>query len=265
MTEYIDQRSSGEPSQDTWQRWLRRYDGQQQLYIEARERRFDVMFSLLEDLLPAEITVLDLMAGPGAVSERLLSRMPVACSVAVDVDPVLLRLGRNALGDGGGRLRWVRADVIEPAWVDELGQDRFDAVLSCTALHWLPAPDMARVYQQLAQLLAPGGVLISGDLLPLPAHLRRIRAAVRSVDRRRQKKAADNGAQTWDQWWDALRGEPSLRAEFAERDRRWPPGSVSGREAPGQAFHEAALVEAGFADVAVIWQDLEERLLLALR
>lgn len=265
MTEDTDQHTLAEPSQSMWHSWVRRYDLQQQLYAEARERRFDVMFSLLENLLPGEITVLDLMAGPGAVSERLLRRLPRARSVAVDVDPVLLQLGQHALGDGDGRLRWVRADVADPAWVDTLGRDRFDAVLSTAAIHWLRPPDMARVYQQLAQLLGPGGVLISGDLLPLPTHLTRIRATVRSVDERRQTTACGNGAESWRQWWDALRAEPSLRAEFAERDRIWPPGSASDREVPGQAFHEAALVEAGFAEAAVVWQDLEERVLLAIR
>lgn len=265
VSEQTDQRIVTEPSRIAWRSWMQRYDVQQAVYVEARERRFEVMFSLLEDLLPGKMTVLDLMAGPGAVSERLLRRLPLARSVAVDVDPVLMRLGQHVLGDCGGRLRWVRADVKDPTWVDALGERQFDAVLTTAAIHWLLPPDMARVYRQIAGLLRPCGVLISGDLVPLPAHQTRIRASVRRVDAQRQTAASANGAESWPEWWEALRTEPSLREEFAERDRIWPPGSGTEREVPSQAFHEAALIEGGFVEAAVVWQDLEERLLLAVR
>ncbi|MGH2942879.1 MAG: methyltransferase, partial [Solirubrobacteraceae bacterium] len=67
----------------------------------------------------------------------------------------------------------------------------------------------------------------------------------------------------WQDWWDELRGEPALRDAFAERERIFPPGERTWT-APGHAFHEAALAEAGFTEVAVVWQDLEERVLVAL-
>ena len=65
--------------------------------------------------------------------------------------------------------------------------------------------------------------------------------------------------------WDTLRREPALRDAFAERDRLWPDGTGTGQRSVGLAFHEAALLEAGFDEVGVVWQDLEERVLVALR
>lgn len=253
------------PGTVAWHDWLQRWDAQQEVYIEDRERRFEVMVSILQALAPPDLIALDLAAGPGSASARLLRRVPGASSVAVDADPVLLRLGVGALGDYGGRLRWVQADLRDPAWLDALGQAGFDAVISTTATHWLTGPELARVYRQLAGLLRPGGVLLNGDLLPLPAHLSRIRAAVEAVDERRQASALARGAQDWQDWWDALRGEPALRDAFAERERLWPNGTGTGERSVGLAFHEAALLEAGFHEVAVVWQDLEERVLLALR
>lgn len=246
-----------------WQDWLRRWDAQQEVYVESRERRFDVMLSFLEVLLPPDLVALDLAAGAGSGSARLLRRLPGARCVAVDTDPVLLRLGTEALGDQGGRLRWVPADLREPGWMDALGGQRFDAVISTTALHWLTPAELARVYGQLANLLTPGGVLLNGDLLPPPAHASRLRAALEEVDRRRQAAALARGAQAWQQWWDTLRAGPALREAFAERDRLWLDGT--GPRAASLAFHEAALLEAGFAEAGVVWQDLQERVLLALR
>ncbi len=86
-----------------WDDWLRRWDVQQGVYIEDRKRGFEVMFSFLEALLPPEITVLDLAAGAGSISQRLLRLRPEVRSVAVDIDPVMLAIGQGALGDMGGR------------------------------------------------------------------------------------------------------------------------------------------------------------------
>ena len=39
------------------------------------------------------------------------------------------------------------------------GRHHVDAVLTCTALHWIPSGDLVAVYRGCATLLAPGGVL----------------------------------------------------------------------------------------------------------
>jgi SAM-dependent methyltransferase len=256
-----------------WEEWLRRWDSQQGVYLEQRERGFEVMFSFLEALLPPQITVLDLAAGAGSISQRLLHRCPGARSVAVDIDPVLLAVGEGALGDMAGRLRWVRADLRDPGWPAALGQDGFDAVLSATATHWLKPHELAAVYRDIAGLLRPGGVLLNADGLYHPRSQKRIRAAVEAVDQRRRQLAMDSGAETWADWWDALRTEPALREAFAARDRIFPSGPghpfPSGRRPPESpptlAFHEAALLEAGFEEVGTVWQDLHKRIILALR
>lgn len=255
-----------------WKDWLRRWDTQQGVYIEDRERAYEVMFSFVEALLPREITVLDLAAGPGAISQRLLGRFPQARSVAVDVDPVLLAVGRGAMGDAGGRLRWVRADLREPGWTAALGEERFDAVLSSTATHWLAADALARMYGDLAGLLRPGGILLNADGFTLPHTQPRLAAACGEVDRGRQERAVGRGAEGWQDWWDALRAEPSLAAAFAERDQVFarPTGRIFAEHGergsrPTLALHEAALVAAGFDEVGSVWQDLHKHILLALR
>lgn len=256
-----------------WKRWLRRWDDQQGIYIEKRERGFEVMFSFLEALLPPQITVLDLAAGAGSISQRLLRRCPKACSVAVDIDPVMLAIGQGALGDMDGRLRWVRADLRNPGWTTAVGQDDFDAVLSATATHWLKPHELAAVYRDVVGLLRPGGVLLNADGLYYPRWQKRIWAAVQAVDQRRQQQAMDSGAETWADWWDALRTEPALREAFAARDRIFAPeqGGIGSSErrlpqtAPTLAFHEAALLEAGFDEVETVWQDLHKRIILALK
>src|ERR1044071_5413750 len=111
-----------------WPDWLRRWDAQQEGYVPEREARFTAMFDALETLLPASFTVLDLACGPGSISQRLLARFPAARAIAVDIDPVMLALGRGAVGTVGGRLRWAQVDLESPDWLKVLDAARVDAV-----------------------------------------------------------------------------------------------------------------------------------------
>ena len=115
-----------------WQDWMRRYDQQQSTYLPDREKRFTVMLDVLETLLPDHFVALDLACGPGSMSQRLLSRFPQARSVAVDIDPILLLLGQQVLGDMQGRLRWVEADISEPSWHSRLGEEQVECSSSNT-------------------------------------------------------------------------------------------------------------------------------------
>src|SRR5262249_33522347 len=82
-----------------WRRWLARWDAMQTGYIPEREARFATMLDVLDIVAPASFVAVDLAAGPGAISRRLLERFPHARCVAVDYDPVLLALGQATLGE----------------------------------------------------------------------------------------------------------------------------------------------------------------------
>ena len=257
--------------EDVWQRsarqdWLPRWDAQQEGYVPEREARFTAMFDALAALLPASFVALDLACGPGSISQRLLARFPQARVVAVDVDPVLLSLGRSALGTAGGRLRWVDADLAEPGWPDALGETRVDAVLSSTALHWLEPEPLARLYRDLAGLLRPGGVLLNGDHMAFgadrPSFARLSEAALGT--RWTDAAFAARGIETAEQWWAALATEPLFAPLLAERARRFA-GKRRQASPPGFDAHVTALVEAGFGEVGTIWQVLANRVLLAVR
>jgi SAM-dependent methyltransferase len=146
-----------------WLDWLRRWDAQQEGYVPEREVRFTAMFDALAEVLPTSFVALDLACGPGSISQRLLTRFPDAQAIAVDIDPVMLAIGRGALGTVDGRLRWIEADLASPGWLEALGETQIDAVLSTTALHWLEPAPLGRRYHDLARLLRPGGLFLNGD------------------------------------------------------------------------------------------------------
>ena len=123
-----------------WKRWLERWDAQQTGYVPRREERFRVMLDAVAALLPEDFVALDLACGPGAISQRLLERFPLARAVAIDFDPVMLAIGRGALGTYGDRLRWV--DFWEPV----------------REVIWFKRPVYVQALAELGPLLHPGGV-----------------------------------------------------------------------------------------------------------
>ena len=106
-----------------------------------REQRLAALLDLVEVTAGPAPTVVDLACGTASITRRLLARLPGARAVAVDVDPVLLAIARGSLG-GDERVRIVRADLRDPAWVERLGGVEADAVVTSTALHWLPEGDL---------------------------------------------------------------------------------------------------------------------------
>lgn len=247
-----------------WHGWLRRWDAQQEGYVPHREARFAAMFDALADLLPRSFVVLDLACGPGSISSRLLARFPEARVIALDMDPVMLAIGRGALGTVDGRLRWIEADLASPDWLRELGDTRVDAVLSSTALHWLDTEPLTRLYRELATLLPAGGLFLNADNMAFASPtLNRLSQSV--LERQWSDEAfAARGIETAEQWWAAFAEEPAVADLVAARKRL-----LATKQRPTTRFgfdeHVAALREAGFAEVGTIWQALSDRVLLAVR
>lgn len=246
-----------------WQGWLERWDAQQRTYVPEREERFAVIADVVAAVAGERPRVLDLGCGPGSLSLRLLDRLPGAAVVAVDADPVLLTLGQRAVAGRTG-LSWADADLRDPSWATALPPGRYDAAVSTTALHWLPAPRLPEFYAQVAALLRPGGVLVDGDHFGYGQAEPGLAGIAKALRAGWDERTPVPAAEDWEGWWEALAAEPALAAAFAERARRrheHPPADESGR----LDTHRDALRVAGFAEVGTVWQRATDRVLVALR
>lgn len=247
-----------------WTGWLRRWDRQQEGYVPEREARFTAMFEAVDALMPEDFVALDLGAGPGSLSQRLLTHFPAASAVAVEIDPCMVALGREAVGNFDGRLRWVEADLASPKWVEQLGLERVDVALSATALHWLPPAPLKRLYRDLADVIRPGGLLVNADNISfgLPTIDQLSKAA---LDKQWTDDSFESrGIETAEQWWQAFKREPAVAALLDEQARRFADKQRQ-PSLPDICAHESALLEAGFSEVATIWQRLSDRVVLAVR
>jgi SAM-dependent methyltransferase len=239
--------------------WVRRWDLQQGGYIPDREEIFTLMLDVVERLGGAPGRVLDLACGLGSISARARDRWPAASITGVDLDPVLLELGRQSLGD---RIDWVEADLRRPGWEKDLGP--FDAVLTATALHWLSPGDLAEVLSTVGGLLRPGGVFLDYDTMMLGDDTPRLRSICRDFSAESSTtEFARPGIEDWSSWWAALREEPGLAQHFEERERRF--ADRDHGTGPTRRHYEEALRKAGFQEVAPLHQVADRILLAAIR
>ena len=148
-----------------WQRWMTSWDGQQEGYLPDREERFSTMLDVVDATRGSAPYVLDLACGLGSITDRVLERFPRARVVGLDIDPALLVLNRAA-HDTDSRVTVVEANLSTPAWLQALADETFDAVLTATALHWLPAERVRRLYAEVSTVLRPEGVFCNADHMP---------------------------------------------------------------------------------------------------
>jgi SAM-dependent methyltransferase len=237
----------------TWaEDWQRSWDRQQEGYIPDREARLGALLDIVEAVGGPAPLVLDLACGTGSITRRVLDRMPQARSVAVDLDPALLSIARGSLGDDP-RVRIVRADLAAPAWVAALPETGFDAVVTATALHWLPGPDLRRLYGDLWGVVREGGVVANADEMPA-GEVPRLQGALDDLERRRRADLMADGRPDWDAWWDRAELDPALSDAVAERHTLF--GGVRHPTSfhPPASWHVAALAGSGFVEAGVAWR-----------
>jgi trans-aconitate methyltransferase len=245
---------------DVWQgSWDRLEEG----LMRGREQRIGVLPDLVEGLAATAPQVLDLACGPGTITRRLLARLPAAHSVALDADPVLLTIASATFADDD-RVRVVRSDLRDPAWLDAMPEPQVDAVLTATALHWLPEHVVCRLYSDLAGVVRPGGVFAHAEEMPLVGSPS-LRAVLAAAQRMRRKRASVGPRTEWDAWWEQAASDPALSAAMAERQTVFATSYPTEEFSPPAEWHIAALSEAGFAEAGVVWRSGDSAVVAAVR
>jgi SAM-dependent methyltransferase len=251
-----------------WQGLQQDWDAQQQAYMPDRESRFEAMLDTVEAVVGTSPRILDLAGGTGSITIRALARFPGASSVVVDVDAALLSIAAATFADDE-RVRVAAVDLATPDWRQTLDEEdaSFDAVLTATALHWLPEARVAGVYAEVFALLRAGGVFANADHIP-DAGLPTVTEALRSLGAARQSDAHSvAGVTDWDGWWTRLRAEQDLAEAVAARDARFAGrgGSAHTESRMPSDWHVAALRDAGYAEAGLVWRGLTDAVVVGVR
>ena len=212
--------------------------------------------NLITELLPyshdAVISVLDLGAGFGAVTEQILMQYPKANVTCVDGSAVMVSHANARLRKFGERVNIFKADLSERSWTAVLSSTGgveptglFNVVVSAIAIHHLTHQRKRELYREAFQLLVPGGVFLNNDVVATPpafkARFEELNlSAIQEQERQLHGKA---------------RSREEIEAEMRERLR------VAGER---HQSHIASMVdqlgwltEAGFNSVDCYWRYLD--------
>ncbi len=239
--------------------WQQSWDRQQTAYMPDREERYTAQLDVVDAICTRPPRVLDLAGGTGSISLRLLDRFPDADVTLLDIDPALLAIARGSLGD---RARIVRTDLTDPSWSAGLGP--FDAVLTATALHWLPADRLAVLYGEIRDVLRDGGVFINADHA-IDDGLPSLSTAL--ADRARERRHAlyaSGETVDWEQWWIEAAADPALADLVAERNAHFK-GSHAAEFNPPVSWHLDSLRAAGYREVGLVWRGLTDAAVAGVR
>jgi SAM-dependent methyltransferase len=111
----------------------------------------------------AELEVLDVGAGYGAVSEEVLHAFPAARVTLQDYSEPMLDRARQRLAGRSDQLHHVLCDLVDPSWPKQVGGP-FDLAVSAIALHNLRDPEkIFSCYRAIHDLLAPEGCFLNCD------------------------------------------------------------------------------------------------------
>ncbi len=257
--------SKSESPEPDWNALLESWDQQQDSCIPNRQSKFEAVLDVLDAYLPKDFTALDLGSGPGSMSFRILRRFPKARVVAIDFDPVLLKIGKESSRQYAGRITWIDADIGTTGWENHLPSRAFDAVVSSTAIHWLDRRRLGRLYVDLSRILRSGGNFLGGDVLPWGENEKTLRKIAEKMRYARHGTLEVEFA-PWRQWWEEVELEQkSLRPAFRKRKERFAHSPAREGMLPVE-FHMQLLRSVGFSEVGTIWQNLlEDRILAAVR
>jgi tRNA (cmo5U34)-methyltransferase len=140
-------------------------------FVEDR-RNLIPMFAEQEELTRLLITrggrrirrFCDLGAGDGGLADLVMEAHPGSTCVLVDFSEPMFAAARNRLADREGQWELVEADLATSAWLDAMPHERrFDAVVSRLCIHHLPDARKRELYEEVFDLLEPGGLFLNWD------------------------------------------------------------------------------------------------------
>ena len=215
-----------------------------EVIIPRRREQLATVVELLPWPPERELMVLDLGAGFGALTERLLERFPQAHVTCIDGSPIIIELAHRRLKKYGARVRILHRDLDDPGWREGLDAP-FDCAISALAIHHLTDLRKRELYREIYELLIGGGIFLNDEIVALPLALKpRFEAlGFRSIQEQ------DHARRGYKRTTDELQAEMRAELRFDSKDHQSAVASLRDQL--------RWLDEAGFESVDCYWKYLE--------
>jgi tRNA (cmo5U34)-methyltransferase len=142
---------------------VKRYDTRLKIvgiHVDERDKTVLDMIPFTES---DSFRLLDLGAGMGRFTEKIMKKFPEASIVCLDGSAKMLDVARANLG-GNEKITFVHQNFDESSWVQSLS-GKFDVIVSTGAIHHILDHRRKPLFKEIFQLMDDGGYFINGDLL----------------------------------------------------------------------------------------------------
>lgn len=133
--------------------------------IPLAGEQIEVMLRAIAACRPAGGLVLDLGCGDGILAQAVLDRFPAAQAVLLDFSEPMLAMAKKRLA-GYDRAAYGLVDYSDPGWLASAYGDSghttgYDVIVSGFSIHHQPDARKRQLYQELYDLLKPGGIFLN--------------------------------------------------------------------------------------------------------
>jgi tRNA (cmo5U34)-methyltransferase len=136
--------------------------------IPAAGLQLEVIGRIIRSWRPAPICILDIGCGDGAIGRYLMNLFPETRVVFADFSDPMLDAARKQL-ENSTHATIVKADFSSNAWLGAVTPYKpIDAVVSGFAIHHQPDQRKQALYQEVFDLLSPGGVFLNLEHVASP-------------------------------------------------------------------------------------------------
>ena len=133
------------------------------ILIPGRRDTLSIIARLAILFISDQPRIMDIGCGFGDVTAEILALSPHASVCMVDFSDEMLRLAEDRFGSNN-EVKIIKHDLNDGV-PDRLKSSKFDAVVSCHALHHIEHENKVGLYMQLRQILGEDGLFIIGDRL----------------------------------------------------------------------------------------------------
>ncbi|GAB4305028.1 MAG: class I SAM-dependent methyltransferase [Oscillatoriaceae cyanobacterium] len=137
--------------------------------IPLAATQIDIMLRLITIARPQLTNFLDLGCGDGILGQAILTKYPQAQGIFLDFSPPMLAAAKAKLSNHP-QLSFINADLGDPTWPQACATSApFDAIVSGFAIHHQSDHSKQTIYQQIFQLLKPGGIFLNLEHVASPS------------------------------------------------------------------------------------------------
>ena len=158
----LDDKMADEILKTKFDQGAKSYDRQRSYVIPNLDQIYTIMVELASNNV-SEPKILDLGAGTGLLSEKLLKKYSKGSFTLIDLSKEMLNIAKERF-KGNTNFKYIEGNCLKTDF-----KDSFDIVMSSLSIHHLNDDSKKYIYSKIYEILNEGGIFINADQVLAPS------------------------------------------------------------------------------------------------